>query len=1362
MTVRTFAGPAFCYVITRIMAVNCRLLFEEFNLSEKVLVALYTIYDLSRVDNKRLSQLVQKLSDDKTVDLRSVTSDLYHDGYIRVKDYNYASTSYTFRIENKMMVFSMLYFIEYENALVDQILKACNTFSQDPLQKLVWNYIYGGFSNPSVDRRVGYSSTDLADVLGQQVDDPRFHPLIKNLRWESSNTLINFTLENIISYEALMDIGNIKRLIEDIDWGVDMEMKQRHLCLCDLIDYMSFGHWPSTPILYNNKHHCIMAALNEAYHHNYGEAFKLYNMALKLQGKYERKRTTVFDNEIYNFFFVLICYLSQSEEGKAACAALNKISTTTNEAAQILYNVLYIRSSNSTIQSNVNHFLRSCELVNYTLASLMLHYVEIPITDPEMQSPRWLIFKHEQRKYMPLDKESEQEANHAYGTEGLLSSIYRKPEWEKVLDELMGKSVDDEDGSNRTARLAYFIGKCGDTVDVRLQSVLKSGAWSAGKAVSMQKFLFSDMPEMNADDKRISKRAYNRSEYYYEELRLKHVLPEMVKESRLYSGNSAPYTLMEVREQPAFISLNRTDGGFEVTSNVPLDKLDDGNIVVKRTSSAIDFVKVTDEQKMFYRRLLTLKHFPLEAEEQLKTFLSQLGGKIEVNSDLIEGGSTLPTVEGDAMLTLQITPHDVLSYSVAVFVRPLEGSRTQCKPGREGKEVIAQNAEGQYVRVMRDTSLERKRLKQLIEDTGIEELKTEESVVLGSDELLSLIDYAQQHTDYIVCEWKEGARIKVRRPGGAWSGSIKKKENGWFEIEGSVQVDKDKILSMAQLLELVGHSRGQYVRLGEGEFLAISEKLRRQLEQLNAIASRSHGKLQLSPFSAALLGADITEGELTLAEDEELKKIRERIKTASTYTPAIPKTLNAKLRNYQKEGYCWMARLNEWGAGALLADDMGLGKTIQTIAFLLLKAKEGPALVVAPASVAPNWKMEFEKFAPSLNVTLLNFASDRSATIGEAKAGDVVVTTYGLLLSVKDAITTKHWNTICLDEAHVIKNRGAKTSAVAMQLKSDNRVMLTGTPVQNHLGELWNLFQFVNPGLLGSFEDFNRRFITPIEQNGDKVMQGELDRLIKPFMLRRTKEKVAKELPPKEEIYQHVALSEEEMLVYEVLRRKAEQMLLNEKGNKVSVNTLSEITRLRQCSCDCRLVEEGKKGNNGKQGSKINALVELLQTMLEGLSSDKAGKKNGGVLVFSQFTSYLALIREALDKENITYLYIDGSVDIKTRQKLVKQFQDGECPVFLISLKAGGLGLNLTHANYVIHADPWWNPAIEAQATDRTHRIGQQQSVMVYHLIAEGTIEEKIQRLHEQKQALVQDILEGSDMSHKLTGDDLLKMIQKR
>lgn len=334
-----------------------------------------------------------------------------------------------------------------------------------------------------------------------------------------------------------------------------------------------------------------------------------------------------------------------------------------------------------------------------------------------------------------------------------------------------------------------------------------------------------------------------------------------------------------------------------------------------------------------------------------------------------------------------------------------------------------------------------------------------------------------------------------------------------------------------------------------------------------------------------------------------------------------------------------------------------------------------------------------------------------------------------------------------LDEAHVIKNRGAKTSGVAMQLKTKYRIMLTGTPVQNHLGELWNLFQFVNPGLLGSYDDFSRRFILPIETAGDKARQKDLDRLVHPFMLRRTKEKVLAELPEKTEIYQTVDLSDEEMAVYEIIREKAEQMLESEGSEKVSINTLAEITRLRQAACSAALVEKQWKGKT----SKVEALLEALEPIVE--SGDS-------VLVFSQFTSFLSIVKKALDKAKVPYLYIDGSVSVKERQKLVEQFQKGECPVFVISLKAGGLGLNLTRANYVFHLDPWWNPAIEQQATDRAYRIGQHNAVTVYHFLSAGTIEEKIKRLHDRKRDLAENILDGTDMSGKITGRQLLEMIR--
>ena len=345
-----------------------------------------------------------------------------------------------------------------------------------------------------------------------------------------------------------------------------------------------------------------------------------------------------------------------------------------------------------------------------------------------------------------------------------------------------------------------------------------------------------------------------------------------------------------------------------------------------------------------------------------------------------------------------------------------------------------------------------------------------------------------------------------------------------------------------------------------------------------------------------------------------------------------------------------------------------------------------------------------------------------------------------------EALTAKEWNIVCLDEAHTIKNRDTKTSCVAMRLQAANRLLLTGTPIQNHLGELWNLFRFINPGLLGNYDLFHRKYIVPIEQEGDKARQLQLKRIVHPFMLRRTKAEVVEELPDKMEIVLPVELSEDEMGIYEAIRRKAESML--EQSGTVSMNALAEITRLRQAACSAALIEKQWKGEN----SKISLFLDLVNEIKEG---------GNRVLVFSQFTSFFQLICHELDKAGEQYLYLDGNVSLKQREHLVDDFQQGKCPLFLISLKAGGLGLNLTGANYVIHLDPWWNPAIEQQATDRAYRIGQQQNVTVYHLIAQHTIEEKIVRLHQTKRDLADSLLEGTDMSHKLTGKDLLDILSK-
>jgi len=483
--------------------------------------------------------------------------------------------------------------------------------------------------------------------------------------------------------------------------------------------------------------------------------------------------------------------------------------------------------------------------------------------------------------------------------------------------------------------------------------------------------------------------------------------------------------------------------------------------------------------------------------------------------------------------------------------------------------------------------------------------------------------------------------------------------------------------------------------------------------------------------------------------DKNWKQHLARLQEVDTLEPQVPATLDAELRDYQLTGFRWLARLAHWGVGACLADEMGLGKTVQTLALLLARAPQGPALVVAPTSVCLNWVSEITRFAPTLKVMVFG-AGDRSRMLADLQPLDLVVASYGLVQQEAELFSSVQWHTIVLDEAQAIKNALTKRSQAVMALKGDFRMAVTGTPLENHLGELWNLFRFINPGLLGSQEKFNERFANPIEKQQDAGARARLRRLIQPFILRRTKLQVLSELPSRTEIVRQVDLSSEEVALYEALRRSALEKLaeVDAPTSKKSLQILAEIMKLRRACCNPQLVAP----ELGLASSKLAAFGELLDELLE--NRHKA-------LVFSQFVDHLSLIRAYLDQRGIAYQYLDGATPMQERKKRVDAFQAGEGDVFLISLKAGGTGLNLTAADYVIHMDPWWNPAVEDQASDRAHRMGQQRPVTIYRLVARHTIEESIVDLHKHKRALADSLLEGSDVAGKMSVNDMLNLLQQ-
>ena len=470
----------------------------------------------------------------------------------------------------------------------------------------------------------------------------------------------------------------------------------------------------------------------------------------------------------------------------------------------------------------------------------------------------------------------------------------------------------------------------------------------------------------------------------------------------------------------------------------------------------------------------------------------------------------------------------------------------------------------------------------------------------------------------------------------------------------------------------------------------------------------------------------------------------------------VPKSVNANLRGYQVEGMSWLGFLADTGFNGILADDMGLGKTVQTLAHIQLEVETGrlgkPTLIVAPTSLLGNWQREAAKFTPELS-TLIWHGSQRKLKDLNDHPVDIVITSYALVTRDIELLSGQRFGCVVLDEAQAIKNPTAKVTQALKTLDVTRRICLTGTPLENHLGELWSQFDFLMPGFLGTRKHFNRYFRTPIENHGSTERQQTLIALIKPFLLRRRKEQVAKELPPKTEIVREVPLEPEQARLYESIRVSMEQRvraLLAERGLARShIEMLDALLKLRQTCCHPALVKL-----DSARGVTESAKTDLLMSMLDELISE--GKK---ILLFSQFTEMLGLIEVELAKRDIRYAKLTGRT--RKRDDVIDSFQHGDVPLFLISLKAGGTGLNLTAADTVIHYDPWWNPAVENQASDRAHRIGQNKPVFIYKLVTSNTVEEKIMAMQAQKQALADQTVnqgEGATVQN-LSADDIMNLL---
>jgi superfamily II DNA or RNA helicase len=599
----------------------------------------------------------------------------------------------------------------------------------------------------------------------------------------------------------------------------------------------------------------------------------------------------------------------------------------------------------------------------------------------------------------------------------------------------------------------------------------------------------------------------------------------------------------------------------------------------------------------------------------------------------------------------------------------------------------------------------------------------------------------------------------------------------WFDLDLGVTVAGERVSLVPPLLrllreqpDLLGLVRG----LADDQTFPVALDARRILPVpvgrlkawlLPLLEFLDEDRPRLSRHNAAAL-AGLGDLPTQWIGGEELRALGQRLRDFSGMTRHLPAPgFTATLRPYQQIGLDWLQFLREYGLAGILADDMGLGKTVQTLAHLHLEKASGradrPSLVVATTSLMANWRDEAAQFAPDLKVLILH-GKDRARHFDEIAQADLVLTTYPLLVRDRETLCAQDWHLLVMDEAQFIKNPKAQSHQVARSLKARHRLSLTGTPLENHLGELWAQFDFLMPGLLSNAKRFTQVYRTPIEKLGDDEMRVRLAERVRPFLLRRTKEQALKDLPPRTEMVRWVEIEGGQRDLYESLRvafdRKLRLVLTEQGVGRSQIMIFDALLKLRQICCDPRLVKLPAAEALVKKGHAHSAKLATLMEMLDELLDE--GRK---VLLFSQFTSMLSLIEFELEKRGIPYSKLTGQT--RDRETPIKDFQEGRVPLFLISLKAGGTGLNLTAADTVIHYDPWWNPAVEEQATARAHRIGQDKPVFVYKLMTQGTVEEKILLLQNRKRGLADQLMKqggsgGEGGGHLLTAGDLDVLFQ--
>lgn len=930
--------------------------------------------------------------------------------------------------------------------------------------------------------------------------------------------------------------------------------------------------------------------------------------------------------------------------------------------------------------------------------------------------------------------------------------LEKESHWQRALQALnllATGPVTIEQPKQAQSRLCWFL-KLSPyylKVEPREQKLNAKGQWSAGRAVALKRLSQEQdtLPFVSEHDKKVIISIEPMYQGYYGalsyEINTSKAILHLIGHPLVF-WEDKPDTLVKVEAGTFYLQLTPKGNQLELTlqPQAQLHNEENWQLLGPDWLQVFDITQsIRSIDNIIGNGLLV----PEAGKEQLLTTLSKLAPQLPVQSDAVTLPTSFETIAPCQTLFLHLSRWQA-GLRLQPLMQPLAGG-TWFSPGK-GNVLLMGEQQGKPVQTERNLKEEQQLLAKLnlhcpmLQQT---EFDGTQWLILDPANCLELLEQLQSlPAEQFILVWPEGDPLRISRRADISDFNFSIRQQGqWLELDGELQVDQDQVLSLKELLQLVKNSSSRFIALNDKDYLALSAGFKKQLTELAALPATAHKEgLKVSALTAPIM-ADIATNAKKVNSNKAWQAQLAKLEQLDTLQPEVPSTLQAELRDYQLAGFQWLAKLAHWGVGACLADDMGLGKTIQTLALLLDRAAGGPALVVAPVSVANNWQTEAARFAPTLKVHWYYDNRDLTA-LG---AFDLVICSYGMLQSDSEQFSNVTWHSVVLDEAQAIKNDNTKRAKAAMALKTDFRLALSGTPIENHLGELWSLFQFLNPGLLGTKEQFAQRFANAIEK-GDTQARALLKRLLQPFVLRRTKTQVLSELPSRTEITLAVELSNDERHLYEALRQQAVEQLA-QADNGQAIQVLAEIMRLRRFCCNPSLVLP----NYNLSSSKLQVFADTLTEILENRHK---------VLVFSQFVDHLAIVRQYLEQQKVTYQYLDGSTPVVERQKRVTAFQQGEGEVFLISLKAGGSGLNLTAADYVIHLDPWWNPAVEDQASDRAHRIGQTRPVTIYRLVTQNTIEQKILALHQQKRELADSLLEGGDIAARLNTAQLLQLLR--